>query len=263
MVTTEPSIKIGVFRDRTLAEQAIEELRSAGFRDDEIRMWRQGGTTEGFLDTLFNKLAGQNTQDESIASALVTLGVSRDEADYYQHEGEAGRSIVAVRSSSHQQEASNILYRFGAYNAQDSLTHDLQTVPLREEVLQAKTQPVEVGAVFIRKEIITEERTITVTVQREEVFVERRSLSTPGTSPGSSDAGGTLFELAPGQAMCIPIREEQVFIEKRPVVTQELIISKQNVQETRQFSDSVRREVPRLESTGDVIVHDNIGNDGI
>ncbi len=263
MATTESPVNIGVFRDRTLAEQAVEELRHVGFQDDEIRVWGKGASSGGFLDSLFSKLSGQGTGDGSVASSLVAMGVPQEEADYYQHEGEAGHSIVAVRSFSHQQEADNILYRFGAYNARTGQMHDMQTVPLREEVLQAQKQPVEVGAVFIRKEIITEEKTITVTVQREEVFIERRPLSAQDTSPNANNAGGTLVELPPGQTIRIPIREEQVFIEKRPIVTGELIVSKRGVQETRQFSDTVRREVPHLERTGDVIVHDNDSVDGV
>ena len=253
MATTESPVKIGVFRDRALAEQAVEELRHAGFRDDEIRVWGQGAPTGGFLETLISKWSGQGTDDGSLSGALVELGVPQEEADYYQRESEAGRTIVAVRSSGHQQEASDILQRAGASTAQTSLTHDLHTVSLREEILTAQTQPVEVGAVFIRKEVVTEERTITVSVQREEVVIERRSLSTQGTPPG--DLLGTLVELAPGQTIRIPIREEQVFIEKRPIVTEELIIGKRTVQESRHFSETVRREVPHLEGEGDVVIH--------
>ena len=112
--------------------------------------------------------------------------------------------------------------------------------------------PVKVG-VFLRKEVVTEERTITVSVQREEVVIERRALLTQGTP--LDDPSGTLVELAPGQTIRIPIREEQVFLEKRPIVTEELIVGKRTVQETKHFSDTVRREVPHLERTGDVVVH--------
>jgi uncharacterized protein (TIGR02271 family) len=185
--------------------------------------------------------------------------VTNEEVGYCQREVEAGRSIVAVHSYGHHQEASAILHRAGAYDAQTSLTHDLHTVPLREEVLTPHSQSVEVGAVIIRKEVVTEEKTITVLVQREEVVIERLPLSVPGT-PGCEPLG-TLYELIPGQTIRIPIREEQVFIEKRPVVTQELIVGKHTVQETQRFSDTARREVPRLERQGDVVIHGNGGGD--
>lgn len=253
MAITENRLAIGVFRDRSLAEQTVEHLRQAGFRDDEMRVWGQGAATGGFLETLRNKWSSQATEVGSISGSLVELGAPQEEADYYQHEAETGHYLVAVHSYGHSQKANDILYRAGAYTAQTSLTRDLHTVPLREEVLTAQTQPVEVGEVLIRKEIVTEEKTITVTVQREEIVIERRQISaqeTPAEGPT-----GTLVELAPGETIRIPIREEQIVIEKRPVVTGELIVGKRKVQEIRHFTDTVRREVPYIERQGDVIVH--------
>ncbi len=188
-----------------------------------------------------SKWTGQATEAGSISCSLVELGIPQEEADYYQHEVDAGRSVVAVRSYGHRQEVSDILFRAGAYTAQ--------------------TQPVEVGEVFIRKEIVTEERTITVAVQREEVVIERRSLRAQGTAPG--EPIGKLVELAAGETIRIPIREEQVVIEKLPIVTEELIVGKRKVQETRHFSETVRREVPHIERVGDVVVHGSDDEDGV
>lgn len=256
MAITENRPAIGVFRDRSLAEQAVEQLRHAGLRDDEISVWSQGASTGGFLGTLRSKLSG-SSEAGNIAGTLNEMGVPQEDADYYQQEADAGHVIVAVHSYGHSQQANDILYRAGAYTAQTSLTHDLHTIPLREEVLTAQTHPVEIGEVFIRKEVITEEKTITVTVQREDIVIERHKSSaqnTPSGEPAPAPAG-RLIELAAGETIRIPIREEQVFIEKRPVVTGELIIGKRRVQEIRRFSDTVRREVPHVDSTGDVIIH--------
>lgn len=256
MAITENRPAIGVFRDRSLAEHAVEQLRHAGLRDDEISVWGQGASTGGLLGTLKSKLSS-SSEAGNIASSLNEMGVPQEDADYYQQEAHAGHVIVAVNSYGHSQQANDILYRTGAYTAQTSLTRDLHTIPLREEFLTAQTQPVEIGEVFIRKEVISEEKTITVTVQREEIVIERRKSvdqTTPSGEPAPEPAG-RLIELAAGETIRIPIREEQIFIEKRPVVTGELIIGKRTVQEIRHFSDTVRREVPHLDSTGDVIIH--------
>lgn len=253
MAITENRPAIGVFRDRSLAEHALEELHHAGLRDDEISIWGQGVATGGFLGSLRNKLSG-SAEAGSTSSSLTGMGVPQEDADYYQHEVDAGHVIVAVHSYGHSQQANDILYRAGAYTAQTSLTRDLHTIPLREEVLTAQTQPVEIGEVFIRKEIITEEKTITVTVQREEIVIERRKTAAQD-APSSGEPAGRLVELAADETIRIPIREEQVFIEKRPVVTGELIVGKRSVQEIRRFSDTVRREVPHVEHTGDVVIH--------
>jgi hypothetical protein len=195
--TTERPIAVGVFRDRALAEQTVDALQHAGFRDDEIRVWGPRASASDLLGMLRSKWTWQGAEAGSISGFLMELGTPQEEADYYQHEAEASRFIVTVRSYGHQQEASDILYRAGAYTAQSSLTHDLHTVALREEVLAAETQPVEVGKVFIRKEVATEERMITVSVQREEVVIERRPLRALGPPPG--EPIGTLVELAAGE----------------------------------------------------------------
>lgn len=255
MAVIENRPAIGVFRDRSLAEQAVDQLRHAGLRDDEISIWGHGASMGGFLGTLRNRLS--NSADAgTISSSLTGMGVPQEDADYYQHEVDAGHVIVAVHSYGHSQQANDILYRSGAYTAQTSLTRDLHTIPLREEVLTAQTQPVEIGEVFIRKEVITEEKTITVTVQREEIVIERRKAAAQDKdTPSSEPVAGKLVELAAGETIRIPIREEQVFIEKRPVVTGELIVGKRSVQEIRHFSDTVRREVPHIDHTGDVVIH--------
>ena len=261
MAPMENPLAIGVFRDPTLAELTVNALRQTGFRDDEIGVRGQGASTIGFLERIMSKWTGQATEAGSISCSLVELGIPQEEADYYQHEAEAGRSVIAVRSYGHRQEASDILFRAGAYTVQTSLTHDLHSVALRDEVLTVQTQPVEVGEVFIRKEIVTEARTITVAVQREEVVIERRSLRAQGTAPG--EPIGKLVELAAGETIRIPIREEQVIIEKQPIVMEELIVGKRKVQETRHFSETVRREVPHIERVGDVVVHGSDDEDGV
>jgi hypothetical protein len=52
-----------------------------------------------------------------LTGALTNLGVSEEEARYYQGEFEAGRTLVIVRAENRQQEASEIMRRFGGYDA--------------------------------------------------------------------------------------------------------------------------------------------------
>lgn len=270
MDTTESPIVVGAFRERALAEQAIDELRRAGFRDDEIRSSGKGAMAGGLLETLVNKFSGQG--DESIFDALTRQGMPKDEVEYYQHEDEAGNIIVIVQSYGHQQQARDILSRYGVYDARSRPEYikDAHTVQLREEVLQPHKQPVEIGVVFIRKVVITEERTIVVPVMREELVIERRSI--PTSSTGASDSAiqpsnnpdladyqnqliGKLIEIDEGEVIRIPIRTEQILIEKRPVVTEELIVSKRNIQESRRFTGTIQREEAHIEREGNVTIH--------
>ncbi len=48
--------------------------------------------------------------------------------------------------------------------------------------------------------------------------------------------------------------EEEVDVQKRAVVREEISVGKREVQETRNVSDTVRREEARIESEGDVAI---------
>jgi stress response protein YsnF len=60
--------------------------------------------------------------------------------------------------------------------------------------------------------------------------------------------------LLPQQCLVPPHRcaEEQVSVEKRPVLNVELSVGKQKMQDTQQGSVTVRREEARIEGTGEV-----------
>lgn len=283
MEMQENPVVIGVFGDTTQAERGIAELRHAGFRDDQIHFL--GHESSGFFDTLREKLAGHETSSAGTADTLEALGIPQEEAAFYQHEYDQGRAVVAVKSYGHQDEARDILHRFGAYDANTGRQlEQVQTIPVREEQLIPRKHTIEVGQVYIRKVVVTEEKTITVSVSHEEIVIERRPVA--GTTLGTSDTeddentgeargtavtgyaseardtgaadiplNGKIVELAEGETIRIPLRQEQIVIEKRPVVAEELIVGKKRVEEMQQFTDTVRREEPRVERVGNVNVH--------
>ncbi len=265
MDTAENPVVIGVFGDNSLAEHAIAELHHAGFRDDQIRFVGHQGAP-GLLERLVHRTTEPEASSGSITSELTALGVPQEDADYYQQQYTQGRAVVAVQSYGHQQEAKDILYRFGAYDMSTGRhLEQVQKIPLREEVLVPQKQLVESGQLFIRKVVVTEEKTITVSVAREELVVERRPVN--ATTPAVTDASegrtvepyvvgeGRVVELAEGETIRIPLRQEQVVIEKQPMVVEELIIGKKKVEETQRFTDTVLREEPTVGRTGNVRVH--------
>ena len=128
-------------------------------------------------------------------------------------------------------------------------TSESQKIRLHAERLKAYKQPEQVGEVNIHKEIVTEQQTLNVPVTREEVVVERRSLAEDATAAGEP--------IGQEESIRIPIREERVNVTKEPVTTGEVEISKREVRENRQFSDTVRREEARLEKEGDVPIIDS------
>src|SRR5208337_2862925 len=128
-----------------------------------------------------------------------------------------------------------------------SRTGEGARIQLREEELQIHKQLVETGKVRVRKEVVTEHRTIEVPVQREEIVIERHAPN--GAPVPDSDIG-------PGEEIRIPVRREQVFVEKRPVVKEEVTVGKRAVQDTERVGGEVRKEEVRVEREGDVDIRE-------
>ncbi len=125
-------------------------------------------------------------------------------------------------------------------------THEgQQNIQLRAEELQANKQMVQAGEVQLRKEVVTEEKTIDVPVSREEVVIERHAVDRR-PSEGQIGEGGTIR---------VPLTEERVNVEKVPVVTEEVSVGKRAVQETQHVSDTVRREEARVDEQGNLHTH--------
>ena len=240
MTTTGSPIAIGVFQDEAQAKQAMADLQQVGFTDDQIRYSvHKGGA--GILDS------------------LTGLGIPQQEASYYNSEFMAGRTVVTVNASDRQQEAFDILSRNGGYNATTAMrqstatngqdrtldTNGAERVQLREEQLQVNKQPVQTGEVGIRKEVVTEQKSINVPVNREEVVIERRPVSGEVSNEPISE----------GETIRVPVSEEQVNVSKETVATGEVAIGKRQVQETQQVSEAVRREKAHIEREGDVSIH--------
>lgn len=86
-----------------------------------------------------------------------------------------------------------------------------------------------------------------VPVQREEVVIERHPAS-------GQPASGADFRS--GEEIRIPVKEEQVHVEKTPVVTEEVTVGKRKVQDTQTVSGDVRKEEVKVEQKGNVDVRD-------
>jgi len=198
-----------------------------------------------------------------LIGTLAGLGIPEEEARYYENEFKTGRFIVTVKSDGRYDEAMTILRRHGGYDhttrqtsASASQTHGIaeqthgsagQKMELREEELHANKQTVETGEVRVRKEVTTEHKTLDVPVTREEVVIERH----PATGHSSAHAA----DLRSGEEIRIPVKEEQVRVEKTPVVKEEVTVGKRQIQDTEHVSGTVRKEEVRVEREGDVKIH--------
>ncbi len=283
---------IGVFDEPAMADHAIDALQNAGFDTNQIYHSGRHASGGGFLAGLKGLFTGDNADSGSVVDDLTHMGVSDDEARYYENEHAAGRAVVAVRASGREDEALNILQTNGAhsYTRQGGTTQtgrattdatrttgsaattdttrtndyaagttgstrsadyanetdEQRVLRLREEQLNVQKQRVQTGEVGVRKEVVSEQKTVNVPVTHEEVYIERR----PVTDATVDDA----TPIGTGESIRVPVSEEKVNVNKETVVTGEVSLGKRAVQENQQVTDTVKREEARLDRSGNPIV---------
>jgi len=118
----------------------------------------------------------------------------------------------------------------------ETLEQDTIRVPVYQEELTAATREREMGTVRIEKDVVAEEQTIDVPLTEERVRVTRRTVDRPAT------AADTFQE----SVIEVPIRGQEVDVQKQVRVAEEVEIAKERVQRTEQVSDTVRKEQVRI-----------------
>ena len=114
MSTNEQSTIIAVFVNRDQANQAIDNLRHAGFSYDQMRLVQNG--TNGFVEDLKSLFTGQTTASTDSADDWMRIGVPEQDAHRYQSELDAGRSIVLLKAVNNPEASLTILRQSGAYD---------------------------------------------------------------------------------------------------------------------------------------------------
>ena len=167
------------------------------------------------------KVAPSFDEDEAI-----TAEYEREINDYYGLEG--------VESSEERG-------AYGAYYSDENgadrsegVEHDDELAVQRtEEELRAGTREKEAGSVNVRKRVRTDRERVTVPKKREEVNVERVEVNEE-----APDAGIIEDE----EEIRVPVMEEEVVAEKKPVVKEEIRIDKDVVEEEEVVEEEVRKE---------------------
>ena len=109
--------------------------------------------------------------------------------------------------------------------------HDEMRVTRSEEELSVGTRQREAGEVRVKKSVETEKVQTSVPKRREEVSVERVPVS----------EGTTSAELGEDE-ISVPIVEEEVVVEKKPGVKEELRVKKETVTDEETVTADVRKE---------------------
>ena len=125
--TSQYSTLIAVFTGLDQANQAIDNLRHAGFGYDQIRL--VDNRTNGFFEDLKGLFTGHTTAATNSADDWMRIGVPEQDAHFYQGELDAGHSILLSKAINNPEQALSILRQSGAYdiafrmrNAQPAMT---------------------------------------------------------------------------------------------------------------------------------------------
>ncbi len=116
-------------------------------------------------------------------------------------------------------------------------------IPLVEEEIEVHRHREQVGEVVIQKDVVEEQRRVDVPVSHEEVRIERHEVDRPVTEERP-------FERTERE-IHIPVYEERVDVEKRPYVHEEIVVTPEQVTREEHVTETVRREVPRVKTTGE------------
>ena len=124
-------------------------------------------------------------------------------------------------------------------NDSDTLKPDDKTLDLHEEVLEVSKENVHRGDVIVNKETHTKLEEFDVPIKKEKVTVERRKvedvpLFEAYNNTEDSDDGLNIIR--------IPITRERIKIIKEKVVTEEIIIRKEVVENMEHVSGTLRYE---------------------
>ena len=187
--------------------------------------------------TLASTLAGAGIGAAAggLIGALAGMGIPEEDARHFDRGFQEGGTLVTVNAGSRTEEARECLLESGAdlgslgrgtstmsadRTSGRSDVDDSGRVQLREEELRAEKERVKAGEVRLRKEVVTEERTLEVPVTREEVVVERRPAARGQEARG---------DIGDNEEIRIPIMEEEVHVEKTPVVKEEVSLKKRQI----------------------------------
>jgi len=257
----------GLFSVQEKAEQAVRELKAAGIEEkriglatDESGVKHQSGFWDRARSMLGDRDKTKNLKD--FESSLKHSGIPEGEARYFGQHLRAGMVLVTVHTDpQHVQEAARILQQNGGNIgssappleagakptarqprpvAQEgpSPVEDERQIELLGEVLRVYKERIPRGEVTIRKEVVTEPQHLEVPVTREELVVERHAVDQQ--RPAEGRIGGE-------KEIRVPLTEERVKVEKRPVVREEVKVGTKPVKETRDVSESTRREELKVE----------------
>ena len=145
---------------------------------------------------------------------------------------------TSVRSRSRGDEAGTVGHDTSGPTTDSAMTRS-------EEQLHVGTETRESGRARLRKYVVTEQETVTVPVQREEVRIEREPIT--DANRGEALDGPAISE----EEHEVVLHEERPVVEKEAVPVERVRLDKETVTEQQQVTEEVRKE--QIDTDGDGI----------
>ncbi len=260
------TVVAGLFRDADRGEGALADLKAAGFTRTEISQVSGQQSHEAAptppktgADMGSPFFQEHDSAASSFVAELMRLGFSKRDAHDLVDGVVKGHTLVTTDADTYVDRAVAILTQYngdvryteetsraaagsGAHGQSDiatatNVSEEDREIQLRAERLVVDKQRVQHGEARIRKEVVTEMRTIDVPVSHEELVIERHAVT------------GGAVDSAPlaGETVRIPLSEEKVNISKETVVREEVEIGKRRVEGVERVGDTVRHEELRVD----------------
>lgn len=259
---------VGVYETPQETIAAIEGLLTKGYDSDDISVVTSRRDTdyletrtgtevnqaidarEGESESFFDKLKDYFTMDDTAthSKALSDLDITTNEIDKYQEELNDGKLLVAVETDA---DVNAPIDNGNALSGGFSSTNEMADYTTKEE----KTMPLREEQLKVDKEDV---QTGEVELGKE-VKTEQRDMDIPvrhdeiyverrPVDENTADAS----PVNDSETVRVPIVEEKLEVTKKPVVTDEVVIGKRTVEENEHISETVKKEEPRMNKEGKV-----------
>ncbi|MCJ0967522.1 DUF2382 domain-containing protein [Mammaliicoccus sciuri] len=173
-----------------------------------------------------------NKPNESVEPPTSNETTTR-ESNFSSSQEEQDTNVYASEQSYNNDTQDNNVGKTSHNNETQDNNVDEESVQLHEERLNVDKENVETGEASVDKHVVEEEQEFDVPVEREEVTIERR----PVNEKVDED-----FNANDDDSVHIPLHDERVKVEKENVVSEEIVIKKNKVQDTEHVSEKVRHE---------------------
>lgn len=173
-----------------------------------------------------------NKPNESVEPPTSNETTTR-ESNFSSSQDEQDTNVHASEQSYNNDTQDNNVGETSYNNETQDNNVDEESVQLHEERLNVDKENVETGEASVDKHVVEEEQEFDVPVEREEVTIERK----PVNEKVDED-----FNANDDDSVHIPLHEERVKVDKENVVSEEIVIKKNKVQDTEHVSEKVRHE---------------------